>query len=165
MQNILKIGELAAHTGITPKTIRYYELVGLLPQAERTETGYRVYNQQDLQRLDFVKKAKRLGFSLKEIKDLVSIYNGPESICQHVMALLDQKIACLDTLLESLSGFRRELAELRSEKAERLSRLPHGELVCHIVEHGIHVRTEEALTWLESMEKSHKSSQESPASS
>ena len=65
MKKSMKIGELAKATGLTTKTIRYYELNRLLEEPERTESGYRVYGQEAVEQLEFVKKAKRLGLSLE----------------------------------------------------------------------------------------------------
>ncbi len=71
MSGRLKIGELAKRSGTTTKTVRYYELLGLLHEPERTESGYRLYDDKDVERLTFIRKAKSLGFSLTEIGEPV----------------------------------------------------------------------------------------------
>jgi DNA-binding transcriptional MerR regulator len=69
----LKIGELARQTGLTIKTIRYYERRGLLEQPLRTEAGYRLYGPEDVARLQFIQRAKLLGLTLEEIRELVEL--------------------------------------------------------------------------------------------
>ena len=69
----MRIGALARHFGINAKTIRYYEAIGLLPGARRTESGYRVYGTADVERLGFILRAKVLGLSLEEIRGVLSV--------------------------------------------------------------------------------------------
>lgn len=153
MEGELKIGELAKTTGLTTKAIRYYELLGLLRQARRTESGYRLYTDDDLHRLEFVKKAKLLGLSLDEIRDILTLREQEQAPCVHVLALLDQKVAYIDALLGGLQAFREELARLRSESALQMDKLPKGSVVCGIIEKGIHGKGELALSWLEGRDK------------
>lgn len=140
-------------TGVTPKTIRYYEQLGLLPAARRSESGYRLYRERDVRRLEFIKKAKRLGLSLDEIRDVLALHEQKQQPCRHVLALLEQKLTQVDSLLQDLSQFRSELAALRDESKEGLGRLPEGAAVCGIIERGIHARGEVALTWIEGRRK------------
>ena len=67
MNRTLKIGQLAKKSGVTTKTIRYYELIGLIHETDRTDSGYRLYDEKDVERLIFIRKAKGLGFSLSDI--------------------------------------------------------------------------------------------------
>lgn len=145
----MKIGELAKATGLTTKTIRYYELQSLIEEPERTESGYRSFGPEDVERLEFIKKAKRLGLSLDEIKDILAIHKQRQAPCVHVLALLDQKLERVDAVIRDLSQFRQEIARLREESRERLEQLPMESRVCRIIERGIHARGEVALTWLE----------------
>ena len=149
MTGKMKIGQLAKHTGFSTKAIRYYELVGLLEEPERTESGYRLYTERDSTRLDFISKAKRLGFSLEDIRDILALDGQRQSPCVHVLALIDQKLKQVDDVLRDLKGFRKELAGLRKESADQLERLPADAAICGIVERGVHARAEAALTWLE----------------
>ena len=146
---MMKIGELAQVTGLTPKTIRYYELLGLLHTPARTESGYRLYRTEDLDRLEFIKKAKRLGFSLDEIKDILTLHERQQAPCVHVLALLDRNIANVDQVIVDLKAFRQELSRLREQSARQLDNLPEGPGICGIVERGIHRKGELALAWLE----------------
>ncbi len=149
MQTRMKIGDLAKQTGFTTKTIRYYELTGLLAKPERTESGYRLYGPEDVERLEFIKKAKRLGFSLEDIRDVLVLHQEQDTPCVHVLALLEQKLSQVDGVLKELRTFRRELAGLHQEAAQRLEEMPEGARVCGIIERGVHAKGEAALAWLE----------------
>ncbi len=149
----LKIGELARSTGLTTKAIRYYELMKLLPEPRRTESGYRLYSTEEVQRLEFIKKAKRLGLSLEDIRDILTLHASNQPPCVHVLALLDQKLAYLDDLIGSLYEFREELAHLREKSAAQLPQLTQGPAICGIIDQGIHAKGELALTWLEGRKK------------
>jgi len=148
MQSSMKIGELAKRTGFSTKAIRYYELLGLVAEPERTPSGYRLYTDDDVKRLDFIEKAKRLGFSLDEIRDILILNQQQQKPCVHVLALIDQKLKRVDEVVRDLKAFRRELSQLRDESAEQLEHLP-ADAVCGIVERGIHAKGEAALAWLE----------------
>ena len=148
MQTKMKIGELARRTGFSTKAIRYYELLKLVPEPDRTESGYRLYGQKDVERLEFIEKAKHLGFSLEDIRDILILDEQQERPCVHVLALLDQKLEQVDDVLRDLKVFRKELAGLRKESAEQIERLP-ADAICGIVERGVHAKGEAALAWLE----------------
>ena len=154
----LKIGQLAKLTGFTTKAIRYYEMLGLLPRPRRSESGYRLYSEEDRQRLEFIKKAKNLGLSLDEIGDILTLHARNQTPCIHVLALLEQKVNYIDSLIEALGEFRGELEHLRRESAKQLERLPKGSNVCGIVDQGIHVKGERALSWLAARKKVNESS-------
>ena len=149
MAKELKIGEIGKQTGLTTKTIRYYELLGLLPKPQRTESGYRVYRQEDVERLEFIKKAKRLGLSLDDARDILALHEQQQAPCVHVLALLDQKLEQVEAIIAELDEFRGEMARLRQESEERLERLPESARICGIIEMGIHHKGELALAWLE----------------
>src|SRR5438128_2132952 len=89
---LLKIGDLAKRFGLNVRTLRYYEAIGLLPAPARTESGYRLYSEEDARRLGFVLQAKRVGFSLEEIRRIVQL--GRRANVQHLpMVLVDGKPA------------------------------------------------------------------------
>ncbi len=149
MRQILKIGDLAKLSGATTKTIRYYELLGLLPKPERTDSGYRLYDEKDVERLSFIRKAKNLGFSLTDIGETLSLYDSQQAPCIHVLELLDRKIDEIDQLVGELQNLQQELVKLRKESAPRVSRDADGSPICKIIEQGIHAKGQVALTWLE----------------
>lgn len=127
----LRIGELAAEFELNPKTIRYYEEIGLLPAPRRNQAGYRLYDAADRERLRFIGKAKAIGLTLEEISNILALRRDGELPCAHVLALLDRKIAVVDQQLRALADFRQELVVLREEAAEHVTA---DACVCGIIE-------------------------------
>lgn len=113
-----RVGELAAEFGVNPRTIRYYERIGLLAASARTSTGYRVYSRADRDRLRFILKAKTVGLSLNEIRDIFALREHGVTPCAHVLTVVDDKLRHLDQHLRALAEFRDELAALRAEAVE-----------------------------------------------
>ncbi len=149
----LKIGQVSKATGLTTKTIRYYELFGLLRKPARTESGYRAYDDSDVERLKFIRKAKGLGLSLMEVKDILTLHDQKQRPCVHVLALLDKKLKEIDTALGNFQAFKADLMQLQKESAKQLESLPVDATICSIIEQGVHLRGEQALVWLESQRK------------
>jgi DNA-binding transcriptional MerR regulator len=149
----LKIGQVAKTTGLTAKTIRYYELRGLLPEPARTESGYRIFMDRDVEQLKFIRKAKRLGFSLADIHGALSLHRGGKRLCIHVLNLLDRKLIELGEAMEDLRCFRDELTQLRKDSAAILQNLPQDSSICNIIERGVNHKGELALAWLEGRQK------------
>jgi DNA-binding transcriptional MerR regulator len=127
----LRIGELASELGLNPKTLRYYEEIRLLPAPRRTSSGYRVYDARARQRLGFIAKAKAIGLTLNEIREILALRDSGESPCEHVLVLLDRKLAKVDQQLRALMDFRQELIVLREEAAETMRA---DACVCGIIE-------------------------------
>ena len=130
----MKIGELARGAGTTTKTIRFYEQGGLLPDPPRSASGYRDYGLVDVKRLEFIRKAKRLGLSLEEIKGVLLLNDRDEPTCVHVTALLDEKIRRLEQVVRDLREFGVELLTIRHQAGEMVDCHPTGGNVCGIVE-------------------------------
>ena len=117
--NRLLIGKVAKQAGVNPKTIRYYEAVGLLPAAPRGENRYRLYPKEAIELLRFIAKAKALGFTLAEIREIVGIRQGGREPCPHVRTLIEHKLAELDRMLIDLITLRQRLKRLlRGWKAQ-----------------------------------------------
>lgn len=115
----MRIGELAHRLGVNPKTIRYYEDIGLLPDPPRTGANYRVYGEEDLERLRFIKSAQRLGLALDEIREILAFRERGEPPCGFVRDVLRREVASVDARIAELRGLRSELADLDA-RAERL---------------------------------------------
>jgi DNA-binding transcriptional MerR regulator len=128
----LRIGQLAGTLGLNPKTIRYYEEIGLLPQPRRTPSGYRAYDAADLERLRFIAKAKAIGLTLDEIGEILALRREGERPCQHVLELVDRKLEGVEQQIRALEDFRQELLTLRAEAARMVAE--DGQ-VCSIIEH------------------------------
>ncbi len=93
----MTIGELAKSSGVNAKLIRHYESIGLVPKASRTESGYRIYSKTDIQFLKFIKRARGLGFSMKEIKKLIGLWRNKSRASKEVKALALSHIKALET--------------------------------------------------------------------
>ena len=110
----MNIGEAAARSQISAKMIRYYESVGLLPQASRTANGYRDYSARDVEILRFVQRARTLGFSVKEIGDLLALWSDRSRASAEVKAIAARHIADIDRRVAELASMRATLANLVS---------------------------------------------------
>ncbi|MBI3962548.1 MAG: heavy metal-responsive transcriptional regulator [Deinococcus sp.] len=127
------IGKLAEQLDLNPKTIRYYEQVGLLSAPKRTESGYRLYGKEDANRLRFIKKAKAMGLSLEEIKEIIDLRQEGQTPCRHVRALLAAKIADLDQRIQALTVFRDDLARYAAQLEDEASGAA-GAVICGHIE-------------------------------
>lgn len=107
----LKIGELAQRARVTAKAIRFYERKQVLPPAPRAANGYRIYGEDVVEMLRFVKQATGLGLTLAEIKDIIAIRQGGRPPCTHVHQLLCDKADELDRKLKDLVDVRRRIRQ------------------------------------------------------
>lgn len=113
MEKHVKIGELAKAAGCQTVTIRFYERKGLLGSAARTESNYRVYGEQDLERLVFIRNCRTLGLTLKEITRLVAIQDDPALHCDDVNACLDEHLAGVHRQMQALRLLEAQMKRLR----------------------------------------------------
>ena len=105
----MKIGEVAKAAGIGIDAVRFYERQGLIPEPPRRPSGYRVYPPDVVASLRFIKRAKQLGFSLKEISELLSLETAPNATAADVKALAETKLADLEERIRALQRMRRAL--------------------------------------------------------
>ena len=110
----LKIGKLAKLCDISVETIRYYESRGLLDTPVRTEAGYRQYSQEAVDRLGFIRRAKLLGFSLEEVRELLELQLTPDADSGEVKSVVDAKIELIDGKISELCRLKHALEELSS---------------------------------------------------
>jgi len=108
----MKIGELAERVGVNVQTIRYYERRNLLPEPERTDSGYREYDEHDIHRLQFILRAKDLGFTLSEIRELMELRVDPDRTAEDVRMHALEKIADTDARIRDLQEIRAGLQRL-----------------------------------------------------
>ena len=127
---LLKIGEVAARSGLGVEALRFYESRGLLEPVTRTEAGYRLYDETVFERLDFIKKAQAIGFNLDEISRIIA--DARQGLpCAEVRRLAAEKLAALDRRLAELRRYRREL----KETVEAWERVGEKEgLICGLIE-------------------------------
>jgi Cd(II)/Pb(II)-responsive transcriptional regulator len=111
----MKIGELATKTGTQPETIRYYEREGLLPEAGRTESNYRVYGESHVARLAFIRHCRSLDMTLDEIRKLLRFKDAPQDNCDDVNTLLDEHIGHVAVRISELKNLQKELKALREQ--------------------------------------------------
>ena len=111
----VRIGRLAEITGVSAKTIRFYEKTGVLPPARRAANGYRQYDESDVRRLRFIRNARVLDFSLEELKEVLGLRERGEAPCVHVMGLLEQKMEEIDAQIRHLQELRGDLRQLLAE--------------------------------------------------
>ena len=108
----MNIGTVAERSGVPPKTIRYYESIGLIPSADRQSNGYRSYSDIDMNTLHFIKRARSLGFSVEEVRDLLDLWHDRRRTSAAVKALAAQHATALDRKIAELRSMRRTLANL-----------------------------------------------------
>ncbi len=112
MEN-LTIGQLARRARVNVETIRYYERRGLIPEPPRSESGYRQYPDDTIARILFIKRAQELGFSLKEILELLTLRVDPETTCRDVRRRAEDKIADIEEKIEKLQSMKHALKKLK----------------------------------------------------
>jgi len=108
----LRIGEVARHAGVNVQTLRYYERRGLLREPVRRPSGYREYAPDDVRVIRFIKRAQGLGFSLKEVQELLRLREGKRAKCAEVKAAASAKIADIEAKVRSLRAMKRALEVL-----------------------------------------------------
>jgi Cu(I)-responsive transcriptional regulator len=118
-QGFHNIGEAAAATGVSAKMIRHYEAAGLIPAAKRTVAGYRLYDDADLHRLRFIKRARLLGFPMKQIDVLLGLWSDRKRASAEVKALAEAHAAELQSRISEMQAMQRTL--------ESLARHCHGD--------------------------------------
>ena len=135
------IGELSDRVNISTHTIRYYERLGLLEPPRRTESQYRIYGQENEERLRFIQKAKRFGLSLDEVKQLIAIKTEGTPPCTSLKTMVKQHLDDLDRKIEEMMSLRQELASRYEEISKLLpnaSTLPTEEIcqgkICGLIE-------------------------------
>ena len=115
----MRIGELAAISGVTAKTIRFWEAKGLLPDPARTRSGYRDYDADTLERLDFIRHAQTAGLTLAEIRQVLEISDTGQPPCGHVADLIHQHLTDVDERIRELEETRSLLNRLADRAADQ----------------------------------------------
>jgi DNA-binding transcriptional MerR regulator len=138
-RGMLKIGDVSRLSGIGVEALRFYERSGLIDKPSRTESGYRVYSPEILDRLAFIKRAQVLGFSLDEINKIIGDARAGHSPCEEVREIVRRRLEELDERVREMRRYRRELAETL-EEWDRVGQAPGhicGLIESSPVEHGI----------------------------
>ena len=126
-----RIGELAKLAEVTPDTIRYYEKQQMMDHEVRTDGGFRLYSEQDLQRLKFIRHGRQLGFTLESIRELLSIRVDPvHHTCQESKSIVQSRLADVEARIEELQIMRRSLQRLN----DACCGTAHSSVYCSILE-------------------------------
>lgn len=115
----MRIGELAEHSGVTAKSLRFWESAGLLPDPARTPSGYRDYAPDVVERLSFIRHAQFAGLTLAEIRQILVISDGGEPPCAHVTDLIHRHLAEVDHRIRELNETRHQLDRLAKRAANQ----------------------------------------------
>lgn len=134
---MFQIGELSAQTGISSKAIRYYEEIGLLPPAKRADNYYRIYDEQDVERLGFIQRARSLDFALEDIAEILAFRDRAEPPCSYVMDLMRKQIDEISIRIRNLERMRNELSTLHEAGLQLPEDIQMRSCVCHLIGTGV----------------------------
>jgi DNA-binding transcriptional MerR regulator len=109
----MRIGVLAEQAELSAKTIRYYEAIGVLPEPDRTPSGYREYTSEAVERLRFVRSAQAVGLTLGEIREILAYRDRGDVPCTHVVKLIRRRATYVDEQIAQLEAMRTELRRLQ----------------------------------------------------
>jgi DNA-binding transcriptional MerR regulator len=123
----LRSGSLAKAVGVSPDTIRHYERIGVLPPASRTESGYRVYPPSAVERVLVVQRALRIGFSLRELAEVLKARDAGGAPCRRVYQLAQEKLKGIEADIAALKRTKRYLKKVLSDWEQRIHRTGTGQ--------------------------------------
>jgi DNA-binding transcriptional MerR regulator len=129
----MKISDLAYQAGTTPKTLRFYEQIGVLATPVRTSSGYRDYEESAITRIQFIKASQSIGLSLAEVRNLLRIRDEGVSPCTAAIELLDQHLLEIKRKIRELTGLKKNIAELRLKASSLDASDCPPESVCHVI--------------------------------
>lgn len=114
-QKNLSRGELAAQSGVNAETIRYYEGIELMPEPQRTVGGHRIYASPQVQRLNFIRRCREIGFTLEEIRELLSLVDGEQVSCKQVKCIADNHLDDIRTKIADLKKMEKTLRAMSTQ--------------------------------------------------
>jgi DNA-binding transcriptional MerR regulator len=129
----MQIGELARRVGVATSTIRFYEESGLLPEPDRTASGYRAYDPAIVDRLAFIRAGQAVGLTLAELGEILVIRDSGEAPCSHVAVIIDNRIDEIDQRIRDLRKLRKDLTVLADTAARFDPTECPPESVCRIL--------------------------------
>lgn len=131
----MKVSDLAGAAGVSADTVRFYTRAGLLHPQRDPHNGYQRYAAADLQRLRFARKARQLGFSLKEVTAILGDADEHRSPCPHVRDLFAQKLAAVEQQLAELTELRDRMRAATRQWRKMPDGAPDGHTICRLIEH------------------------------
>jgi DNA-binding transcriptional MerR regulator len=129
----MRIGDLARRSSLNPSAVRYYEQLGLLPEPERTASGYRSYADDTLDRLTFIRSAQAVGLTLAEVGQVLGVRDAGEAPCAVVTELIDRRQAEVRSRITELQALERELTRLQKRAAGLRARDCDPSGICHLI--------------------------------
>lgn len=129
----MRIGELAERAGVSTKTIRYYEDIGVMAEPERTPSGYRDYRDEAVDRLGFVRAAQAVGLTLGEIREVLGYRDRGETPCEHVVELIRRRAAEIDDQIADLERMGAELRRLERRARSLAPEACRPDDICHVI--------------------------------
>ena len=132
-----RIGELSEITGVLRETVRYYERTGLTPKPQRAENGYRVYSDDDVERLQFIRRARQLDFSLNDVAEILAFREHNQPPCQYVLQLVQERIATIEMCIRDLVRLRDELSALYETGKQLPEDAQMKACVCNVIRMGL----------------------------
>jgi len=123
----LRSGELAKNAGVSTDTLRHYERLGILAKPRRSDGNYRMYSPDSVNRVQLVRRALAIGFSLRELAKILKIRDQGGAPCRHVRAIAEEKLAHIERELANLAAVRDQLRALLTAWDQKLERTPDGQ--------------------------------------
>lgn len=131
---LLTVNQVARETGVPAHTVRYYTRIGLLRPGRRRDNGYKQFTAREVQRLNFIRRAQKLGFSLGEIEEMVSLANRGETPCPRVRQILAQRLLQTRANLDELAALVHRIETALEQWAAMKDGVPDGDAVCTLIE-------------------------------
>ena len=127
------IGELSQQTDVSREAIRYYERIELLPEPQRFQNGYRQYKDEDVERLQFIRRSRSLDFGIEEIREILAFRERQEPPCQYVINIMEQRVAEIETRIQDLVKLRDEIQVLHEAGRKLPQDVEMKTCVCHLI--------------------------------
>lgn len=131
------IGDLSEKTGVSTEAIRYYERIGLIPEPQRADNGYRLYIEADVDRLNFIRRARALDIALDEIDEILAFRERNEAPCAHVMKVMERRIEEIENRIRDLQRMSDEIKQLYEAGKQLPDDVQMKACVCHLIQTGI----------------------------
>ena len=132
----MKVSQLAKVLNTTPDTVRYYSRIGLIMPIKNTENGYKSYNQQAQQRLKFILSARRLDFSVEEIKEILLVADNGSTACPLVREIVEHRLAETEKKFNDALALRNVLRNAIDDWKSKPDKSPTGDMLCHLIQGG-----------------------------
>lgn len=130
----MQVSQLAKKADVSPDTVRFYTKEGILQPQKNPENGYQQYSKNDFQRLVFTRKARQLGFSLKEVQEILAQADDQHSPCPMVRGLFEKHLIHVEKQIDELHALRQRMLDAMSVWQEMPDGVPDGQTICQLIE-------------------------------